>query len=367
MKLLVVIHSLDAGGTQKFLANLTAGLVERDVTVDIVTLSLAGEPDFFPLPPGVARVRLALDRPHRGAIWSKLSRDIDSLRQLRKVVRSADPDVVLSLGWSTNVIALASTRLLRVPVVISERVDPRDNPAGRWWPIAQRLLYPFADHLVTQTEGVERFMRSWVRPGRVTTIPNPIPSPLFAVELQPSQKPHIVAVCRLSPQKGVDVLLRALELVRRREPEAQLSLVGGGPNRSELELLAEDLGIASAVRFHGMIEDPTTVSRTAWCGCLASRNEGFPNALLEMMALGLPVVSTDCRSGPAELLGADGGILVPVDDHVALADALSELLADAGLRRRLGAAARLRASHFADGPILDAWYKMLREHGRGRH
>lgn len=352
---------MDAGGTQRFTANLTAGLVERGVDVEVATLSRSDSPDFFDLPASVGRHRLRFDSPHDGSLRGKVRRDMASIGSLRSLIRTVSPDVIVSLGWSSNVITLATTRGTRVPVVVSERVDPRDNPLRRGaWAVGQRLFYPFATRLVTQTQEVQHLMRRWVRHGRIVTIPNPVPSHLFATRLEPSAYPHIVSVCRLTPQKGVDTLLEALSLVVKDRPEVRLSLVGDGVDRVSLESLVENLGLTGNVSFHGMLDDPVEVAKTAWIGCLASRNEGFPNALVELMAMGLPVVSTDCRSGPSEILGGGGGLLVPVDSADGLASALSALVSDEPTRRRLGEDAKRRARDFESDRVIDAWIALLR-------
>jgi glycosyltransferase involved in cell wall biosynthesis len=355
VKLAIVIDSLVPGGTQRFAAILSDGLVARGHGVCVITLTAADGADFFPLPPEVERIRLSLDRAYRRGPLGKLARDAQSVRHLRRAIKASDPDVVLSLGWSTNVITILSSRLLRIPLVVSERIDPRDYHVGRGWRIAQRVTYPFVQRLIVQTETVRDVMQRWVRRGRIAVLPNPVPERAFAVTRAPADVPTVVAVGRLTEQKGFDTLVKAFAGVSKAMPDAELSIVGDGPLRRDLEDLARSFLLTSHVTFHGTLNTPSDVSRTAWCGCVASRSEGFPNVLLEFMAMGLPVVSTDCRSGPAELLADGAGVLVPVDDVSAMASALIRLLATSDEAAQLGRAAQQRASDYSEHRVVDAW------------
>lgn len=350
---MIVADSLGAGGTERFASVLSSELAKLSYDVSLVTLEpTAG--DHFVLHPDVRRLRVGVERPRKAGLARRLFKYFETVRNLRGVVRTSQPDVIVALGWSTNVLTLASTALLDVPIIVSERTDPREHGVGLWR-VAQRITYLRADQLVVQTAVVGRVMRRWVRPGRISVIPNPVPASAFEAVREPAAVPTICAVGRLDSVKGFDVLIRALSLVRERMPATTLILVGEGPMRRDLEELAAALRVTDAVTFTGLVDDPSLIVRTAWCSCLPSRFEGFPNALIEAMALGVPVVATDCRSGPSEILGGSAGILVPVDDPAALGRALTEILADCERADALGAAARRRARAFEAGPIVERW------------
>jgi len=144
--------------------------------------------------------------------------------------------------------------------------------------------------------------------------------------------PLVVAAGRLCRQKGFDLLLEAFGRIAREFPAARLIILGKGEERDPLRTLADSLGISARVDFPGWFPNPHAVISRASAFVLSSRYEGFPNALLEAMACGTPVVSTDCPSGPREILEDEAGLLVPTEDPEAMAEALRALLSDPLLR-----------------------------------
>ena len=168
----------------------------------------------------------------------------------------------------------------------------------------------------------------------------------------------LVTVARLVPQKGIDVLIRAMARTVGEAGGWTLTLVGDGPERQDLERQVEQAGLQDRVQFLGFRPDPQTFLLQAGVFVLPSRFEGMPNALLEAMAAGLAVIVTNASPGPLEVVEhGTSGWVVPSDDPVALAEALDHLAADPLLRERLGAAARatLRQSDWSVvGPIWDS-------------
>jgi glycosyltransferase involved in cell wall biosynthesis len=197
----------------------------------------------------------------------------------------------------------------------------------------------------------------------VHVIPNAVPAPTAEPfrHAGRSEERAILAVGRLEPQKGFDVLLRAFADVARSRPEWRLRIAGEGPERGRLEALVFDLGIEDRVNLDGVVSDIDAAMRSADLFVLSSRYEGFPNALCEAMASGLPVIATDCPVGPREIVrdGIDG-VLVPPEDERALAGAMDRLMDDPASRERLGAAASAIAERFTPVAILDRWESLLR-------
>jgi glycosyltransferase involved in cell wall biosynthesis len=168
---------------------------------------------------------------------------------------------------------------------------------------------------------------------------------------------HIVAMGRLEPVKGFDLLLRAFAACRDRHPDWTLTILGDGKERQRLEALAKELGITAHVRLPGTVADPTPVLRRADLFVLSSRFEGFPNALLEAMALGVPVVATDCAGG---IVRHDvDGLLVPRDDPSALADAMAVLMDDEPRRLRLSERAADVITRFEVHHVMGIWETVI--------
>src|SRR5690348_5094871 len=171
----------------------------------------------------------------------------------------------------------------------------------------------------------------------------------------------MVAMGRVVPQKGFDLLLEAYGRVAPKHPDWSMTILGQGPLRDELVTRSQAMNLAERVHFPGEVSDPFTVLRSADLFVLSSSYEGFPNPLCEAMACGLAVISFDCPAGPAEIIrhGLDG-ILVPPEDVAALASALDRLMNDANERRRLSARAPEVLSRFNLDKVLLLWEQVFK-------
>jgi glycosyltransferase involved in cell wall biosynthesis len=257
----------------------------------------------------------------------------------------------------TNVFALLASIGLPLPVVVSERSDPRLAPLRWIWKIARQLTYPRASTLVVQSAEVRDCFPPWIR-NKAKVIPNPVLMPPEA-HRAPSidATPHtIIAVGRLGPEKGFDLLLQAFARVAPRFQDWDLEIWGEGPDRVSLEALRMDLGLERRIRLPGTTQEIHACYEKADLFVLSSKFEGFPNALCEAMSHGLPVVATSCSGGVRDIVrsGVDG-ILVWPEDPEALAGALTRLISNPSLRRSLGEAAKEVVHRFSIGRILEDW------------
>jgi GalNAc-alpha-(1->4)-GalNAc-alpha-(1->3)-diNAcBac-PP-undecaprenol alpha-1,4-N-acetyl-D-galactosaminyltransferase len=279
------------------------------------------------------------------------------LRSLRAVLRRESPTTVISFATETNVRVLLAAGGLGVRVVVSERSDPATMPLDRVWALLRRVLYGLADCVVLQTEEAREWIATRTTARHCTVIPNPVTLPAEETIGPPElPQPLAIAMGRLRPEKGFDMLLEAFAIARVAHPDWHLAIVGDGPERRALELRVDALDLRKAVTFVGTSTSPGHLLRQGRLFVLPSRFEGFPNALLEAMACGLAVISFDCPSGPRAIIRDEvDGILVPAARVDALAAQLVRLMADDALRIRLGAAARSVRSRFAMDRIVSQW------------
>jgi glycosyltransferase involved in cell wall biosynthesis len=337
--------------------------VARGQEVALITLA-SKETDFYPLHPEVKRIGLGLMAPSAHP-WDTLRNTLHRLKRLRQELRSSRPDVVISFLDVMNMLTVLAAFGLGVPVIISERTNPRKSRIGWFRGMLRRLLYPRADAVIVLTEGIRRWAEQFVRRKAVYVIPNPVALP--AHKFDRATYPlctgrTIMAMGRLGPEKGFDLLIRAFGQCAAKYTDCSLVIAGEGREREQLMALVRKLGIAGRVSLPGLVKDPTELFLRADLFVLSSRYEGFPNALLEAMACGLPVISFDCSPGPREIIrdGVDG-VLVPPEDVQALATAMGRLVSDEAERKRLASRAVEVAERFGVEKVMGMWEAFLEQ------
>lgn len=333
-KIALFIPSLRGGGAERVMVNLARGFAKQGFKVDLV-LAKAEGPYLSQVPDNVRVIEL------------KSRRVLYSLPGLIRYLRQERPEALLSALDHANIVALWAKKLSQVPTRVVVSVHSTLSKAStnatsiraRLIPLWVRVFYPGADAVVAVSKGVaEDLIRlTNLRREKVHVIYNPVITPeLFAKAdepldhpwFEPSEPPVVLSVGRLTPAKDYSTLIRAFALVRKKMP-ARLMILGEGEERPKLEALIKELGLEQDVVLPGFVNNPYKYMKHATVFVLSSRWEGFGNVLVEAMALGTPVVSTDCPSGPLEILdGGKHGKLVPVGDPNLMAKAILETLED---------------------------------------
>ena len=360
LNIVIVLSSMSYGGAQRVAALLANHWARRGGQVSVITFDSAAE-DRFELDRNVRRI--ALDMTGNAAnLLHALEENTSRVVALRRAIIASRADAVLSFGDQTNIVAVLATRLTGIPCVIAERTDPSHHDIGPLWDTLRRLVYPLASALVVQTRSLVPWARSVMLSSRkARVVRNPVRDMhKYVRREQAPAKRVVIAAGRLAPEKAYDVLLMAFSRVTGAFPGWSLLVLGEGPERRALEALAHSLGITDRVSFPGWMSEPGESLSNADLFVICSRYEGFPNALLEAMACGLPVISTDCL-GSREIVTHDlNGVLVPVDSPDSLTEAMSKLMADDALRRRLADAALATSAHFSLQSVADEWDCILR-------
>ena len=360
MRLALVISSLAAGGAERVLATLANMWLQRGT--DVVVLTDAAESlDHYQLSARVKRIALHLQSDST-RLRDKVGRNIFRVHRLRKAIRAITPHAVIAFGDTMNARVLLSCFATATPIVVSERTDPRQHVLPWPWRLLRRLLYPFAACVVVQTESVAQWGRSHgsVRTGARNS--QSCSSSAFTSRTA-SNSQH-------SPHRGRHWTAWHREGFRfAREEVGQLLFQIGAAacdswTRSErpaLQAQIDALGLTNNVLMPGIVAEPEQWLQHADLFVLPSRYEGFPNALLEAMNCGLPVIAFDCPSGPGEIVrNEQTGVLLPPGDTDALATAITRLALDPALRRRLGSAAALDvAQRFNLNRIAELWDNAL--------
>jgi GalNAc-alpha-(1->4)-GalNAc-alpha-(1->3)-diNAcBac-PP-undecaprenol alpha-1,4-N-acetyl-D-galactosaminyltransferase len=360
-RLTLVVPSLELGGAEHVVARMANHWAELGDQVTVITLSNAGSDTYF-LHGAVTRIALNAMRESRGATEA-IRQNLIRVRLLRQAIARSEPQSLISFTDRMNVLTLLACRPLEIDTVISERIDPSRYAIGRAWSWLRRLVYPSARALVVQTDRVRNQMLGVMRGRPIYVIPNAVFAPPkgSSVARESSAPRWIIAVGRLTSQKGFDLLIEAFSRIAERYPDWSLKILGEGPARAALEHLIASKRLAGRVILAGWQKDPTTVLRQSEFFVLSSRFEGFPNALLEAMACGLASISFDCESGPAEIIrdGVDG-LLIPPEDTAALAAAMERLITDEALRHHLGSEALRVVERFGVEQYFARWEAVLR-------
>lgn len=362
--LCLVISSLAAGGAERVMTVLANWWAARGDSITIVTFDVR-ERDFFPLHPSIRRISLGTVAPSFSLAQATVANGRRT-RKLRQTFNQLRPTVIISFGEQANVVSVLAAAGLGIPIIISERTDPRHNPLNQTWSGLRRVTYPFATRLVVQTRSVTEWARGIVPAARIRSIANPLDDRFFlsAPEVT-TRATRVAAVGRVRALKGFDILIRAFALVANRHPLWRLEIIGRLDDinyHAELVALAESLSIGDRIRFLGEVSSPEANLREASVFVLSSRFEGFPNALIEAMACGCAVISTACPSGPDEIITQDqDGLLIPVDDIAAMAASLDLLMRSPSDRLRLSTAARTASSRWQVGAIAGEWDRVVAE------
>lgn len=332
--LAIFVPSMRGGGAERAMLKLAIALADSGVSLDLV-LAKAEGPYLENIPADLSVVDL------------NASRMIASLPRLVAYLRRARPAVLLSsldyanivAAWARAVSGTKPGLVLNEQNTMSRVAGNASSLAGRLVPRLARRTYPGATAITAVSKGVAEDLAETIGIplARIDVIHNPVVTPELIARaaepiehewFAPNAPPVVLAVGRLNPQKDYPTLLEAFAKVRERRP-ARLMILGDGPLRPELEATIEDLGIRHDVRLPGFVENPWAYMRMCDVYAMSSRWEGLPTVLIEALASGARIVSTDCPSGPREILdGGRYGRLVPVGDAVALARALAAALED---------------------------------------
>ncbi|MEO5800705.1 MAG: glycosyltransferase [Gemmatimonadales bacterium] len=356
LRILAVVPSLGVGGAERVLTTLSQLWVESGHTVLIATLGDEPNAAFVPTAAvEVVALRVAGDSPNP---WQGIRNNLNRVRAVGALMARWRPDV--AVGFTTHASVLAAIAAARegIPSIVTERNFPPSNPIGAGWSIMRHQAYRRARVIAMQTERAAVWARGEWGQGRVRVVPNPLANGLMVAPTFEGRAPTITFLGRLAPVKcPLDAIAAFAESTAA---PWRLQIIGDGPLHSAGVAFAESLGINDRVDWLGVRGDVGALLRASSIALFTSRTEGFPNGLLEAMAAGCAVVSTDCPAGPAELL-LDGecGLLAPVGETGIIAAAIRTLVEDPQRRNQLGNAARTRALEFAPAVVGRQWEAVL--------
>lgn len=366
-RVLFVINSLAGGGAERVmtaLLNHSEGWAGRH---DVALAVLDVGPQAFRLPEWLQTFQLNC----RGGTLA-------SIAAIDRLVRDYRPDATLSFLTRANVASGIAMGRRNRSWIISERTSAPAHLGTALRKLAtkavMRILYPRAARVIAVSAGVaSKLSRKFgVRSDRIEVIPNPVD--IRAIEAAARKEndftldgPYVMALGRLVSVKNYALLIEAFAMSGL---PCRLVIAGGGPERESLKKLAASLGLADRLVLPGWLDNPYPALRSAHVFALSSNVEGFPNALVEALALGIPSVATNCPDGPSEILAgcsvagisgltvAQAGILTPVGDVNSYAKALG-IAFDEPLRRRLTESGRARVRHYSATSVVERYWSLI--------
>ncbi len=354
------IGSLHKGGAERVFVNLAEFFIAEGCRVTMVTQYQYPKEEEYDLPAGAGRVisDLTGDELSRSRVLNFCRR----LRKLRRIWKAEQVDLVLTCTGKNNFMTIVTTMFTGTKPVVSVVGEAKEEYPNRLMRTLANLLFPCAAGIVLQTERSRCFFHKRAQ-RRAVILPNSLNPAFIRPRYEGERRKEIVAVGRLDANKNHAMMIRAFAAIGDKYPDYTLTIYGDGELRDELQALAAKLGISQRVFLPGIIPDVAAKIERAALFLLTSYSEGVSNALIEALALGLPVIATDVPSGGTEELVRDGesGLIIPTGDQGALERAMDRLLGDPAYADRLGREAARIQERLAPERVNRLWENYFNE------
>ena len=348
------IGSLHKGGAERVFVNLADFFRREGYQVTMVTQYRYPDEEEYDLPQGIKRVLSDLTPEELNS--NRIVNLYRRIHKLHQIWKTEKPDMVLSCIGKNNFMAIVTTMFTKTKPVVSVVGEAREEYPGRVMRMLANFLFPFAAGIVLQTERSKYFFSKKIQK-RAVVLPNSLNPDFVKPRYEGKRDKRIVSVGRLDANKNHEMMIRAFAKLKDKYPEYTLTIYGEGELRRFLEDLIQQLDISQRVFLPGVIPDVADQIERAALFLMTSYSEGVSNALIEALASGLPVVSTDVPSGGTVELITDGmnGLIISVGDMQALEKAMDKLLGDAAYAERLGREAAKIQQRLAPERVNRLW------------
>ncbi|MFG6367076.1 MAG: glycosyltransferase [Lachnospiraceae bacterium] len=355
-RIILFISSLQKGGSERVMVNLAEYFLRQNYDVILVTQYQRDKE--YSISPKIHRV---YSEPDESMLQGGRIRNFCvRFHTLRKLWKTYRPDVILSFLGKNNLMAVAAAAFLPIKVAVSVRGEPTMEYEGKFMQSIAKIVFRFADGVILQTEQASQFFPRAVRRKSVI-LSNPLNPQFIGRKVCANREDLIVAAGRLDENKNHIMLIHAFGRIAEEYPTVKLVIYGEGALRTKLETLIAEKGLTDRVSMPGNVNDIADRIGKARIFTLTSNTEGMPNSIMEAMALGIPVIATDCPcGGPAALIEHGvNGLLVPVGDAFALADAFRRIFEDKDFEQKLRENAHKITEMLAPEQVNKQWEDYL--------
>lgn len=358
-KIFFIIPFLTKGGAQRVVTNLSNYFINKNYSVSIIILNDCEIG--YHLEDGINVIHLIKGRSTN--VFSRLIKTATTFTKLFSLVKKESPDFVVSFTTSANMWTGVICNMLRVPYIVSERTVP-SRSLDKFNPLVKsivRFLYQKSNAIVVPSNGIREELMRNNRLHNIQVIKNPVTVFNPVNNKKVHNRPFILAAGRLNDVKGFDLLIEAYSKVKSKEID--LIIVGEGEEREPLTKLIADLGLSEFIFLPGRKSNMQDYYDQCDMFILSSRNEGYPNVLIEAMSAGCACLAFDCETGPSEIIeNGVNGLLIKNGDISTLADAINLLIADTVLKEKLGNEAKLIGVANSMDDVAAEWENLIVNH-----
>lgn len=355
-RIALFINSLQKGGSERVMVNLAEYFHNQGY--DVILITQYQRDNEYAIS---AKIRRIYSEPEPEELTGgRIKNFCIRFRTLRNIWKQYKPDIILSFLGKNNLMAISTAAFLPSKVAVSVRGEPTMEYENGLMQLLAKFIFRFADGVILQTERAKEFFPKAVQRKSVI-LKNPLNPAFVGRKISVQRDNVIVAAGRLDDNKNHAMLIHAFSKIADEYPEMRLVIYGEGVLRERLLELVQEKGLEERISLPGSIDNVAEMVGRARIFALTSNTEGMPNSVIEAMVLGVPVIATDCPcGGPAELIRhEENGLLVPVGDAYALADAMRKILSDKELEQRLGENAAELARELAPERVCREWLEYL--------
>jgi glycosyltransferase involved in cell wall biosynthesis len=351
-KITFIIGIMGNGGAERVISVLSNNFIDHDYKVNIITIY--GNRTDYNIDKRIDVFNIEC-KDNR-----KICRYIERIKKIRKLIKEINPDIIISFLADVNIFVLIATLFLKNKIIISERNDPNSDPKSKLVRILRDKLYFISDGYVFQTDDARDYFSYKIK-NKGAVIPNPIENDLPHYNYIGTRKEEVVSVCRLCEQKNIKMAIDAFYIFSKTCPTYTYTIYGDGPLKSELQNYIKTIGLSHKVKLAGFEKNIHEKIISSKMLIISSKYEGISNIMLESMAIGLPVISTDCPIGGARkvIQNYQNGVLIPVENTKQLAIEMVKLATDDSLYHTISANAIQVKNDYSANTISEKWIKYI--------